>query len=205
MEAKITAKSYYGVRHGLETLSQMIWWDEAGAKYGTLRVISSALIEDKPTFGYRGVLIDTGRQFFALEELKRVIDGMAASKLNTFHWHLTDSQSFPFESNVFPEMARWGAFGGDQVYTPDDIRELSDYANVRGIRTLVEIDAPAHAGAGWQWGETKLSTLPETPTKNSQLMSCTNFQERNTAWVNLPSAWTNSRGRLTAESLTAVS
>nr|KAF7434344.1 hypothetical protein H0235_002535 [Vespula pensylvanica] len=97
-------------------------------------------------------LILKGRQFFGINQLKRLIDGMAASKLNTFHWHLTDSQSFPFDSVQFPEMARWGAYSGDQVYTPDDVKDLADYARIRGVRVLVEIDSPAHAGAGWQWG-----------------------------------------------------
>lgn len=152
LEAKITAKSYYGVRHGLETLSQMIWWDETAGKQGMLRVLSQATIEDKPKFPYRGLLIDTGRQYFPIDELKRVIDGMSASKLNTFHWHLTDSQSFPFDSAIFPEMARWGAYSGEQVYTPEDVRDLVHYARIRGIRILIEIDSPAHAGAGWQWG-----------------------------------------------------
>ncbi|KMR05153.1 putative beta-hexosaminidase fdl [Lasius niger] len=152
LEARITGKSYFGVRHGLETLSQLIWWDEAAGKQGALRVLARASIEDKPAFPYRGLLVDTGRQFFPVEELKRVIDGMAATKLNTFHWHLTDSQSFPFDSAQFPEMARWGAYSGDHIYTPDDVKDLADYAKVRGVRIVVEIDSPAHAGAGWQWG-----------------------------------------------------
>lgn len=153
LEARITARSYFGARHGLETLGQMIWWDETAGREGALRVLSRASVEDKPVFPYRGLLVDTGRQFFPVERLKKVIDGMAASKLNTFHWHLTDSQSFPFDSAQFPEMARWGAYSGDQIYTPDDVKDLADYARIRGIRVLVEIDSPAHAGAGWQWGE----------------------------------------------------
>lgn len=153
LEARITGKSYFGVRHGLETLSQLIWWDEAAGRQGALRVITQASIEDKPIFPYRGLMVDTGRQFFPIEQLKRVIDGMAATKLNTFHWHLTDSQSFPFDSAQFPEMARWGAYSGDHIYTPDDVKDLADYAKIRGVRIVVEIDSPAHAGAGWQWGE----------------------------------------------------
>ncbi|XP_011685560.1 PREDICTED: probable beta-hexosaminidase fdl isoform X2 [Wasmannia auropunctata] len=152
LEARIVARSYFGVRHGLETLSQLIWWDEAAGKQGALRVLTRASIEDKPAFSYRGLLVDTGRQFFPVEELKRVIDGMAATKLNTLHWHLTDSQSFPFDSAQFPEMARWGAYSGDHIYTPDDVKDLADYARIRGVRIVVEIDSPAHAGAGWQWG-----------------------------------------------------
>ena len=78
---------------------------------------------------------------------------MAASKLNTFHWHLSDSQSFPYDSAQFPEMAKWGAYSRDEVYTPEDVKDLSTYARIRGVRVLVEIDSPAHAGAGWQWGQ----------------------------------------------------
>ncbi|XP_016769498.1 probable beta-hexosaminidase fdl isoform X4 [Apis mellifera] len=152
LEARVVGRSYFGARHGLETLGQMIWWDETSGREGGLRVLSRASVEDKPTFPYRGLLIDTGRQFFPVERLKRVIDGMAASKLNTFHWHISDSQSFPFDSAQFPEMARWGAYSGDQIYTPDDVKDLADYARIRGVRVLVEIDSPAHAGAGWQWG-----------------------------------------------------
>ncbi|XP_063976668.1 probable beta-hexosaminidase fdl isoform X2 [Diachasmimorpha longicaudata] len=152
LEAKISAKTYYGIRHGLETLSQFFWWDDSAGRQGVLRVLTKAYIEDKPSFHYRGLLIDTGRQFFSIEQLKRVIDGMAASKLNTFHWHISDSQSFPFESSIFPQMARWGAFSGDEIYTPEDIKDLVDYSKIRGIRVIIEIDSPAHAGAGWQWG-----------------------------------------------------
>ncbi|CAG5095698.1 Similar to fdl: Probable beta-hexosaminidase fdl (Drosophila melanogaster) [Cotesia congregata] len=152
LEGRITANSYHGVRHGLETLSQLFWWDEIAGKQGGLRVLSNVYVIDKPTFHYRGLLIDTGRQFFPIEQLKRVVDGMAASKLNTFHWHLTDSQSFPFDSTIFPNMARWGAYSAEETYSSADIKDLVDYAKIRGIRIIVEIDSPAHAGAGWQWG-----------------------------------------------------
>lgn len=38
------------------------------------------------------------------------------------------------------------------MYSESDIEYLTEYAKYRGIRIITEIDAPAHAGNGWQWG-----------------------------------------------------
>jgi hypothetical protein len=40
-----------------------------------------------------------------------------------------------------------------KVYTPEIIRDIVEYARVRGVRVLPELDAPAHVGNGWQFGE----------------------------------------------------
>lgn len=84
--------------------------------------------------------------------IKRTIDAMSGSKLNTFHWHITDSQSFPFVMDSLPKMKEYGAYSQKKVYTTSDIQEVVEYARVRGIRVLPEFDAPAHVGYGWQWG-----------------------------------------------------
>ena len=78
---------------------------------------------------------------------------MAANKLNTLHWHITDSHSFPLYLNTLPNMMYYGAYSSRQVYFLDDVRDVIHYARVRGIRVLPEFDAPAHVGNGWQWGE----------------------------------------------------
>jgi hypothetical protein len=39
------------------------------------------------------------------------------------------------------------------VYTPEIIKDIVEYARVRGVRVLPELDAPAHVGNGWQFGE----------------------------------------------------
>ena len=48
---------------------------------------------------------------------------------------------------------RFGAYSSRQVYSPSDVVYLLEYARLRGVRVILEIDAPAHAGNGWQWGE----------------------------------------------------
>lgn len=104
---------------------------------------------------YRGLMLDTSRHFFSVDAIKRTLVGMSHSKLNRFHWHLTDSQSFPFVSKYYPELAKYGAYSSSEIYTHDDVRDIVNFAQVRGIQIIPEIDAPAHAGNGWQWGPSK--------------------------------------------------
>lgn len=147
LRVEIRAQSFFGARHGLETLSQLVWLDDT-----SLRVLTRAHIIDAPRFAYRGVLLDTGRNYLPIRALRAAVDGLAACKLNALHWHLSDSQSFPFDSQRIPNMARYGAYSSDRVYSSQDVAQLVEYAHVRGVRVVVELDAPAHAGNGWQWG-----------------------------------------------------
>ena len=76
---------------------------------------------------------------------------MSMSKMNTFHWHITDSHSFPYVSRTWPKLSKYGAYTPDKIYTESDIREIMNFALVRGVRIVPEFDAPAHVGEGWQW------------------------------------------------------
>lgn len=149
--AMVSAKTYFGARHGLETLSQLIWWDEY-ANGGFLKVLKVATVQDSPAFPYRGLMIDTSRNFMSLESLKKVLIGMAANKLNVFHWHLTDSHSFPLLLPSIPQLAKYGAYSPAMTYSPEEVTALVDFARVNGIRVILEVDTPAHAGNGWTWG-----------------------------------------------------
>ncbi|KAK8384210.1 hypothetical protein O3P69_009152 [Scylla paramamosain] len=146
----IFATDFFGARHALETLSQLVVSDE---DTGLLKVVKTAAVTDAPAFAYRGLLVDTSRNFVTVAALRRTVDAMAASKLNTLHWHITDSHSFPLALHSLPNMAYYGAYSARQVYTPAQVRDLVQYARVRGVRVLPELDAPAHVGNGWQWAE----------------------------------------------------
>jgi hexosaminidase len=48
--------------------------------------------------------------------------------MNTFHWHITDSQSFPLEVNGFPELSQKGAYSSDEIYSTSDVNGVVAYA-----------------------------------------------------------------------------
>ncbi|XP_011171734.2 chitooligosaccharidolytic beta-N-acetylglucosaminidase [Solenopsis invicta] len=148
LEAYITAKTYFGARYALETLSQLIVFDDLRNQ---IQIPNEIYIVDGPKYPYRGILLDTSRNYVDKETILRTIDGMAMSKLNTFHWHITDSQSFPYVSKTWPDFVKYGSYTPTKIYTSEMIKEIIDYALVRGVRVLPEFDAPAHVGEGWQW------------------------------------------------------
>jgi len=146
----ILSSTYYGARHALESLSQLMAYDEMN---NSLMMLKSAKISDEPAFEYRGIMLDTGRNYYPKEEIMRLLDTMSSNKLNTFHWHIADSASFPMYSQRQPQMTYVGAYSPSKVYYPEDIRKIVDYANHRGIRVVPELSAPSHTGAGWTFGE----------------------------------------------------
>jgi len=73
--------------------------------------------------------------------------------LNVFHWHITDTHSFPLELNSIPELAQYGAYSPEKRYSASDVKDLVEYARVRGVKVVPEFDAPAHVGNGWQFAE----------------------------------------------------
>ena len=102
-------------------------------------------------------MIDVSRHFIPLDVLKRNIDGMAAAKLNVFHWHLSDNQGFRVESKKFPKLHELGSDG--LYYTQEEVRDVIAYARERGIRVVPEFDIPGHSTA-WFVGYPELASGP---------------------------------------------
>ncbi|KQK15569.2 hypothetical protein BRADI_1g23740v3 [Brachypodium distachyon] len=132
---------------GLETFSQLTW--RAGStKAEQLVVAAGVRVEDRPLYQHRGLMLDTGRTYFPVADILRTIDAMAGNKMNVFHWHITDSQSFPIELPSEPALAEKGAYGDDMRYTVEDVTRIVEFAMSRGVRVVPEIDAPGHT-ASW--------------------------------------------------------
>ncbi|TCD65815.1 N-acetyl-glucosamine-6-phosphate deacetylase [Steccherinum ochraceum] len=138
--ATLTANTTLGLLRGLTTFEQL-WYFVDGEVY-TLE--APVEIADRPSYVYRGFMLDTARNFFPVSDIKRTLDAMSMAKLNTFHWHATDSQSFPLQVPGFTEVSAKGAYSASMVFTPDDVQDIVTYAGERGIDVLVEIDTPGH-------------------------------------------------------------
>ena len=150
IDAKISAQNFFGARHALETISQLSAYSEA---YNAMQIVSQVNItNDKPSYPYRGLSLDTSRNFFSVSSILRLIRALSYSKMNTLHWHITDTHSFPIEIKSVPQMAQYGAYSKNRIYSHSDVRSIVSYAAVNGIRILPEFDQPAHCGEGWQWG-----------------------------------------------------
>ncbi|KIM43081.1 glycoside hydrolase family 20 protein, partial [Hebeloma cylindrosporum] len=84
---------------------------------------------------------------FPVADIKRTLDAMSWVKINTLHWHVVDSQSFPLVVPGFTVLSEKGAYNARSVYTTADVKEIVAYAAARGIDVIAEIDTPGHTSA----------------------------------------------------------
>jgi hexosaminidase len=149
--AQIDAPTPLGALHGLETFLQTVEITPTGF------AAPAVTISDQPRFPWRGTMIDVSRHFIPIDVLKRNLDGMAAVKMNVFHWHLSDDQGFRAESKIFPRLTGKGSEG--MYYTQEQMRDLIAYAHDRGIRVVPEFDMPGHSRS-WFLGYPELASGP---------------------------------------------
>lgn len=145
----LTAATDVGAMRGFSTLVQLVQND--GKQY----FLPAVSITDSPRFRWRGLMLDCSRHFEPIGVIQRTLDGMAAVKLNVFHWHLSDDQGFPIESKSFPLLTQLGSNG--QYYTQEQAREIVAYARARGIRVVPEFDMPGHTSS-WFVGYPQLAS-----------------------------------------------
>lgn len=141
--AQLSANSSLGLFRGLTTFSQL-FYDLNGTTYTTQAPID---ITDAPAYPYRGLMLDTARNYFPVSDIKRTLDAMSWVKINTFHWHVVDSQSFPLIVPGFEQISQKSAYSASMVYTAQDVQDIVSYAAARGIDVLPEIDTPGHTSA----------------------------------------------------------
>lgn len=140
--ADLTAKGCWGILRGLETFSQLIFNVSPGV-YG----VQPVFVDDEPRFKHRGFMLDTARHYISVDNIIKLLDAMSYNKLNVFHWHMVDDQSFPLQSKTYPQLAEKTAFRPSMVYSQTDVKHVVQFASMRGIRVMAELDTPGHSYA----------------------------------------------------------
>lgn len=159
---RINAPTPGGVFNGLQALFRLLppeIYARQGIPVGTM--VACRRIDDAPRYAYRGVMLDVARTWIDAPALKRYIDLLSYHNVNKLHLHLSDDEGWRIEIKSHPELAEIGGFrGGDSpvrpvygkwgekyggYYTQDEMRGLIDYAALRNIEIIPEIDLPGHS------------------------------------------------------------
>ncbi|WP_237054764.1 family 20 glycosylhydrolase [Microbulbifer sediminum] len=160
--------------------AEIVGFDAAGAFYGVQSLLALAdpakatlprvVVEDGPRFPHRGMFLDVGRNFHSKELVLKLLDQMAAYKLNRFHFHLSDDEGWRLEIPGLPELTDVGARrcfdlaetrcllpqlgsgpdtdnSGSGHFTVGDYIDIVRFAAARHIEVIPEFDMPAHARA----------------------------------------------------------
>lgn len=173
---ELTSYTALGALRGLQTLLQLIYalppqsaTDKAAGSQRFIRSVPIT-ITDRPAYPYRGLLLDTARNWFDLPAIRKLIDTMSFVKMNQLHWHATDTQSFPLaftddahanlaNGTKLSQLAETGSYGWTKtadgkykkmVYTEEDVKNIVEYAAKRGVNVIIETDMPGHMLEGVQ-------------------------------------------------------
>ena len=157
----IVGGGYGGVFNGITTLLQLLpaeVYKRQGIASATLPYCA---IEDAPRYSHRGFMLDVCRTWLDKEAVMEYIDLLAYHKINSLRLHLTDDEAWRIEIKSHPELAEIGGFRGSNspiwprygkwnerwggYYTQDDMREIIEYARIRNIEVVPEIDLPGHS------------------------------------------------------------
>ncbi|MCD8068566.1 MAG: family 20 glycosylhydrolase [Lachnospiraceae bacterium] len=130
---QVSASTERGVVWALTTVALLL--EEESVPCGT--------ISDSPKYQHRGLSVDCARHFFPAAEIKKIIEEISLAKMNVLHWHLTDDQGWRIESRRFPGLQKMSG----QYYSQEEIREVCEYARLRGVEIIPEVDMPGHVSA----------------------------------------------------------
>jgi hexosaminidase len=143
-DVNINAASSIGLVRGLTSFTQLFYKHSKGGVYTPSAPVT---IQDAPKFVHRGINMDVSRNWFYVSDIKRMIDAAGYAKLNRFHLHITDGQSWPLEIPALPELSQKGAYRSDLTYSPAQIREIQHYGALHGVEVYLEIDMPGHTSS----------------------------------------------------------
>jgi hexosaminidase len=163
---RVEASTPAGAAYALTTLRQLgpdRLWSVTTTELNEV-TLEHTIVQDGPAFSWRGAHLDVSRHFFDVDVVCRLIDEIAAHRLNHLHLHLNDDQGWRVEIPAWPRLTQVGStrrsspVGHDRegvddhvehsgYFTVEDIRRIREHAESRQVVIVPEIDLPGHAQA----------------------------------------------------------
>lgn len=151
-----------GVFYGVQSIAGLVALDQL--------TLPKLLIEDEPHYGFRGMLVDVSRNFRSQGFILKLLDQMAAYKLNKLHLHLADDEGWRLEIPGLAELTDIGSkrcfdlledecllpqLGATEnsndinngYYSVAQYQQILKAASARHIQVLPSLDMPGHARA----------------------------------------------------------
>ena len=186
---EISAGDAAGAANALNTLAGLITLGETQ--------VAQLSIDDQPRYEFRGMHVDVARNFHSKEMMLRLLDQMAAYKLNKLHLHLADDEGWRLEIPGLPELTEIGSqrcydpnedscllpqlgsgpnAGGEinGFYSVYDYLEILKAASARHIQVIPSLDMPGHSRAAIRSMDAryrKLTSLGEHQLAREYLLS----------------------------------
>ncbi len=170
-QVHVSSPGQAGIFYAFESIRQLLPPDFYQAvRHRLIQSLSipCSRVLDYPRYAYRGMHLDVSRHFFTISFIKKYLDILAWYKINTFHWHLTDSHGWRLEIKQYPRLTSVGAWRADRkdipmtiaeptakeeavtyggFYTQEEVRDIIEYAKERFITIIPEIEMPGHCTA----------------------------------------------------------
>ncbi|NQZ12772.1 MAG: carbohydate-binding domain-containing protein, partial [Algicola sp.] len=159
---EITGVDAAGVANGLQSLASLVTLGKT-----TIPLVE---VEDEPRYEFRGLHIDVARNFHSKALILKLLDQMAAYKLNKLHLHLADDEGWRLAIDGLQELTDIGSkrcfdlsedtclltqLGSGPTadtpvngfYTKADYIEILRAATARHIQVIPSLDMPGHSRA----------------------------------------------------------
>lgn len=149
-QVEVRAGNYQALASATVTLLQLLRLEEPGKAS-----LPKLEIKDHPDLAFRSAMIDLGRKYHSVDNIKQVVQLCRFYKIRYLHIHLSDDQLFMFPSKRFSkagktnaEFARFEPVAQPKTepYKREELVELDRFAREHGVFIIPEIDLPGHSG-----------------------------------------------------------
>lgn len=144
--ALVRGGNYNAIALGTVTLLQSL--AASAGQWG----LPGMIVEDFPDSSFRGTMIDVAQTRVSLNTLKDIVTLARHYKISTLQLHLSDHGAMVFPIESVPGLlgnnqAGPGVDSGDipVTYTREQLQDLIDFAKVRGVTIIPELEVPGHA------------------------------------------------------------